>query len=81
MSDKLRDLNDSMAYHMDAILALFKPGAKITVVVRNPMLPDGDVVIGNNDLDDTIETINRMKARKPQFSPRSSPFPPSTTTR
>lgn len=37
MSQLLRSLHDSISLHMDGILNLFKPGAKITVVVRNPV--------------------------------------------
>lgn len=41
----------------------FKPGAKVTLVVRNPMVADGDVVMGNDDAEEVIAAINRMKNR------------------
>lgn len=76
----LRQLQDDMSYHMDAILRMFKPGAKITVVVRNPGHGDADVVIGSDDLDETIGAIQRMKERKPTFEPPASPAPTLPTT-
>lgn len=68
-AEGLRILQDSMSDHMDAILRCFKAGATITVVVRNPAYGDADVVIGNDDLDATIEAIQKMKARNPTFKP------------
>lgn len=64
---KLIAVQDEMSNHMDAMLRLFKPGAKITVVVRNPGFGDADVVIGNDDLDESIGAIERMKKREPTF--------------
>lgn len=68
MTDKLILLRERMSDHMDAILRMFKPGAKITVVVRNPGHGDADVVIGDDDLDDAIAAIQRSKARRPDFN-------------
>lgn len=66
-SQKLVAVQEQMSNHMDAILRLFKPGAKITVVVRNPGYGDADVVIGSDDLDEAIRAIERMKKRQPTF--------------
>ena len=43
---------------------------KLTLVVRAPDLPDGDVVIGDDDLDMAIAAIERMKHRQPNFAPK-----------
>lgn len=45
--------------HMDYILAMFKRGAKITVVVRAPGHPDRDFVQTNDDLAEAIEVLRR----------------------
>lgn len=66
-SRKLVSLQETMSDHMDAILRCFKPGATITVVVRNPAYGDADVVIGNDGLDKAIEAIEKMKAKNPTF--------------
>lgn len=66
-SRKLLTLQEQMSDHMDALLRCFKPGAVITVVVRNPGYGDADVVIGNDDLDKAIEAIAEMKKRPPTF--------------
>jgi len=67
-SPKLVSLQETMSDHMYAILRCFKPGATITVVVRNPAYGDADVVIGNDDLDKAIEAITTLKARNPTFA-------------
>jgi hypothetical protein len=64
---KLVAVQEEMSNHMDAIVRLFKPGAKITVVVRNPGYGDADVVIGSDDLDQAVQAIERMKKRAPTF--------------
>ena len=43
---------------------------KLTLVVRAPDLPDGDVVIGDDDLDMAIAAIERLKSRQPIFEPK-----------
>jgi hypothetical protein len=47
-SQALINVQQRMSDHMDGILRLFKPGAKITVVVRNPGHGDADVILGND---------------------------------
>lgn len=80
MSSVLAQLQADMSYHMDKIKRMFKPGAKITVVVRNPALPDADVVMGDDDLDKAIEAIRESQKREPTFRPPASPAPPSPTS-
>jgi hypothetical protein len=69
MSDKLIDLQDSIAYHLDKIAAMFTQRPKITLVVRTPWLDaegkDGGVVIGDDDFDLAIAEINKLRAREP----------------
>ena len=63
----LVNLHPSISTYLNKIVALFKPGAKITLIVRNPDVPDGDVILGNDNLDDAIAAINNLKAREPIF--------------
>lgn len=59
------DLAVKLERHLQRIAMLFKPGAKLTLVVRLPSIPSGDadVVIGDDDYDDAIAAINRLRTR------------------
>lgn len=48
--------------HMTAILGLFKPGAKILVVVHRAGHPDQDFILTNGSLDEAVEAIRRRQA-------------------
>jgi hypothetical protein len=56
-------LEMGLAEALDRIKAMFKPGAKVTVVVRNPGYGDAGVVIGDDDLDEVIAEIERRKGQ------------------
>ncbi len=51
--------------HLDAILAQFKPGMKITVIVRHPDNEEKDFMMGNDTLDGAIQVLERCKERSP----------------
>lgn len=55
----LRQVYDAVGGHMDDILSHFKPGAKITVIVRRPGLPEQDFMITDDDPLEAIALINR----------------------
>lgn len=65
MTEVMRQLHSDISYHADAILKMFKPGAKITIVVTNDGHGDAGVVLGNDSLDRAIEEIERRKASEP----------------
>lgn len=58
---KLRNVSEQVADHMDAMLKLFKQGAKITVIVRQPDKPDQDFLLTNDTLDDIAAVAMRRK--------------------
>ena len=58
----LVDLKDRIAHHADEIAKMFKD-PRVTIVVRAPSLPDGDVVVTDDDLDAAIKAIERLKFR------------------
>lgn len=60
---KVQNASEIAADHMDAILALFKPGSLITVLVRQPNKPDGsrDFILSNDTLDGAIEALTLRK--------------------
>lgn len=59
----LAEASRAIAAHMDAIVALFKPGVKITVVVRTPSHPDGsrDLVMTDDIIDEAVAAMLRRK--------------------
>jgi hypothetical protein len=59
-----RELEDGIGPHLDAIKTLFKPGVKITVLVRSMEDPDGlkDFAMGDDDLQEAMNMIARRMA-------------------
>ena len=55
-------LHQDLQTDLDRISARFK-NAKVTLIVRNPDIPNGDVVIGNDELDSAIESVRRLQAK------------------
>lgn len=53
-----------VAGHLSAIAKLFK-NPKLTLIIRNQDLPDGDVLMSDDDADLAIAAINRLKDRTP----------------
>ena len=61
----LKIVQGEVAYHMDEILKNFKPGAKITVLVRRPEHEDGsqDFLMTEDDLDKAIAAITKVRGQ------------------
>jgi hypothetical protein len=57
------DLVRRIAEHALAVEGLFKPGARVTVVVRNPHVADGDVVVTTDDPKLAAKAIEDLDAR------------------
>lgn len=64
-SAMVQEVSEHVADHMDAILKFFKPGAKITVLVRRPEAPDGrqDFVLSNDTIDAAIAALEQRKTQ------------------
>lgn len=60
MSD-LHLVQQEVADPMDNILKMFKPGAKITVLVRAPGYPDRDFCMTNDSPAEAIEMLTRRQ--------------------
>jgi len=67
--DKLIQLQERVADHLESICRMFTQRPKITIVIRTPWIQDeggdGDVVITDDDFDLAIAAINRLRDRKP----------------
>ena len=57
----LAEVQEEVSGYMDEIIRLFKPGAKIAVLVRSPEFPDRDFIMTDDDLDELISMISRRK--------------------
>jgi hypothetical protein len=59
-----KHLHAELAEHCTLIADLFKPGAKVTLLVRNPQLADGDVLVSDDDMNLVIEAIRKLEGKK-----------------
>ena len=64
---KTTTLEQEFAYRMierfgDAIVGMFKPGAMVTILVRNPNFEKADVIITKDDWPSIIDSIKRLEA-------------------
>lgn len=67
----LEDVHIEISGHLAEISKIFVKSAKITLIVRNPDQADGDVIVGDDDLDSVIAAINKLKNRGPLFQPKN----------
>ena len=58
---RIDDAAQRVQWHLDEIERLFKPGVKITLLVRTPSHPDGsrDFLMTNDRVGDAIAAIRR----------------------
>lgn len=61
----LRENHLEISAYLEIIAKLWKPGAKLTLLVRRPEAPDGsqDYLATDDDLDQAIEALRVLKAR------------------
>lgn len=60
MKPSLADVQEVVAEHMDQILSCFKPGGKITVLVRFDGLPGRDFMMTNEaNILDAVAALHR----------------------
>jgi len=62
----LAEVHSEISVHLAEISRLFK-NPKITIIVRAPDQPDGDVILSDDDLDRVIAAIENLKGRDPFF--------------
>ena len=55
------ELHDRISVHLNRIAKVFKPGTKLTLVVRQPHLPgDTGVLLTNDDPEAAIAEIRKL---------------------
>lgn len=57
----LEEVQQVVSDHMDSIVRCFKPGVKITVLVRTPGFPGRDFMMTSDDHSELIAMIERRK--------------------
>lgn len=57
----IQEVTDEVSFHLDKILKCFKPGAKITVIVRRPENDEADFTLSNDDISEAIKALERRK--------------------
>lgn len=62
MAATLVETQQIVAGHMERIQREFKPGSKITVLVRFASLPERDFLMTDDDLDEVAQAVVRRKA-------------------
>jgi hypothetical protein len=57
---------DRAAYHLDQIVALFTPGKKLTLLVRDPAFPDGsrNFCLTDDTLPEVLEALQIAQTQK-----------------
>lgn len=69
-NERVQSVTESIAEHMDDILNMFKPGYRITVLMRNPERPDGanDMLVTNDTIPAIIQALTvRMNSPPGSF--------------
>jgi hypothetical protein len=65
MSAVLDKLHADIAEHLESIKAMFKDGAKITLIVRNPNLKDGDVLLTDDVVNEAVKALRKLSRLEP----------------
>jgi hypothetical protein len=71
----LREVRYSISNHLEEIATYFKPGIKLTIVCRHPGLPDGGVVMTDDDLGLAIAEIRKLQVGGITTPPDTNPAP------
>lgn len=69
----LADVQARVGEAMDGILANFKSGAKITVLVRHPGSPDQDFMMTSDAFDEMEAMLKRRRAALDRAAPEREP--------
>jgi hypothetical protein len=64
MANEIKNLHAEVANHCGEIADLFKPGVKVTVLVRNPAVDDGDVLVTDDLIDLAIIALGKLKEKE-----------------
>lgn len=61
MSEKLKAVADEASDYLNRIAGLFKPGVKLTLIVRTPDKDDQDFILTNDLPAEAIKALDRRQ--------------------
>lgn len=63
MDPVVQNVGDAICGHLEEIAKLFKPGTKITILIRNtnPAYKDADMVLTDDTFDNAITALQKRK--------------------
>jgi len=61
---RLGEVHAEVAEHCAQVARLFKPGARVTILIRNPSLADGDMVVSDDQMDLVTAALLRLKQKE-----------------
>jgi hypothetical protein len=65
MGAVLDNLHAEIAEHLDSIKSMFKDGAKVTLIVRNPNIKDADVLVTDDAPKEIVAALRRLSKMDP----------------
>lgn len=68
--------HSEVADHCGEVAKLFKPGAKVTILIRNPHIEDGDMVVSDDSMDLAISALARLKEKEEKKLSLEDPWCP-----
>ena len=67
MNAELAHVYREASRHLEAIAAMFKPGMKVTLVVRRPDEPEQELLLSDDSLDEVIAAVRRRQVGAAQI--------------
>lgn len=62
MGERLESVIDEVSEHLEEIAKCFRPGAKITVLVRHPGFPERDFSLSDDESAEVVAFVTRRFA-------------------
>ena len=57
------DLHTTLSDRLERIATLFRPGVRLTLIVRQPGNPDGTTYLSDDNVDDVLSAINYTREK------------------
>lgn len=69
-ADQLRMLGEICSGYMNRVRKCFRSHVEVTLIVRQPGNPEGDVLMSNDDFQELRALLDRCERRDPTFRER-----------
>jgi hypothetical protein len=64
----LKKLHAEIANHCGQVARLFRPGVKVTILVRSPAEGDADVLVTDDQIDAAIAALAKLKEQEAKLA-------------